>query len=94
MYTASKLRELGLVANLIHKENTMSSLYQFIQPLTERFNFERHHIQCQKMVSPLEKKELIAITDLWVEACFQIDAFDLRKMEMLGKAQSRRKITI
>ncbi len=94
MYTARNLESLGLVTKLTKDTEAMQTLYKFIKPLTERFNFERHHIQCQKMVTPLEKEELIAITDLWVEACSQVGTFDLRKMEILGKAQSRRKVTV
>ncbi|WP_103071597.1 crotonase/enoyl-CoA hydratase family protein [Aquimarina sediminis] len=94
-FKARYLQSLGLVEELAEKDKAMISLYNFVNKLKERFNFEYHHLQCKKIVLPLVKEELLKITDLWVEACLQISAFDLRKMEILGNAQSRKvKVTI
>ncbi|WP_298310038.1 crotonase/enoyl-CoA hydratase family protein [uncultured Aquimarina sp.] len=94
IYKAKYLQTLGLVENIAQKGTAILELYRFAKTIKERFNFEYHHIQCKKMINPLSKNELLKITDLWVEACLNVKEFDLRKMEILSKAQSRKvKIT-
>ncbi len=90
IYQTRYLQSLGLIEKVTEKEKSIHTLHQFIKKGIEQFNFEYHHIQCKKMINPLSKKELLAITNLWVEACMNIKAFDLRKMEILAKAQSRK----
>ncbi|MBG6130205.1 DSF synthase [Aquimarina sp. EL_43] len=90
IYKARYLQSLGLIEELAEKGTALVSLHLFIKRITENFNFEYHHIQCKKSVFPLEKEELLKVTDLWVEACMKINTFDLRKMEILINAQSRK----
>ncbi len=90
IYKARFLQSLGLVEKVTGSEEGIDTLHQFVREIDEKFNFEYHHIQCKKMVHPLHKKELLEITNLWVEACMKVASFDLRKMEILAKAQSRR----
>ncbi|WP_235016328.1 crotonase/enoyl-CoA hydratase family protein [Aquimarina sp. AU474] len=94
IYKARYLQSLGLIENIVEKQKTILSLHQFIRNTTDRFNFEYHHIQCKKKVNPLLKKELLEITNLWVGACMKTKPFDLRKMEILAKAQFRKTKTI
>ncbi len=90
VYKARYLESLGLIEQLITKGLGRKSLHSFIKKIDERFNFEYHHIQCKKVINPLFKKELLEITDIWVDACMKIKPFDLRKMEILAKAQARK----
>ena len=90
IYKTRYLQSLGLIEKVSEQEKSKQVLNEFVCKITEQFNFEYHHIQCKKMVNPLLKKELLAITNLWAEACMKIESFDLRKMEILAKAQSRR----
>ena len=46
--------------------------------------------QVRKMVQPVSREELIAITDLWVDTALTLEGGDLRKMERLAAAQDRR----
>ncbi|MDY8135937.1 crotonase/enoyl-CoA hydratase family protein [Aquimarina sp. 2201CG5-10] len=87
---ARYLESLGLVEKVSEKDRAMLMLHQFVYKTIEQFNFEYHHIQCKKMINPLLKNELLEITDLWVDACMKIKSFDLRKMEILAKAQYRK----
>lgn len=87
IYKARYLEALGLVENTFEKDRGEFCVENFIKSLKTQFNFEYHHIVCKKMVFPLEKEELIKITDIWVEACMSITNFDLRKMEILSSAQ-------
>lgn len=90
IYKAKYLQSLGIVEHIAEKETGILELYRFTKKLKESFNFEYHHIQCKKLIHPLEKRELLKITDLWVEACMNVEKFDLRKMEILSKAQNRK----
>ncbi|MCK8521324.1 crotonase/enoyl-CoA hydratase family protein [Aquimarina sp. D1M17] len=92
MYTSRFLQSFGLIEKVTNSNGSMIELHQFIHQLRDRYNFEYHHIQCKKMINPLPKDELIHVTDLWVEACMNVQSFDLRKMEILAKAQQRKKI--
>ena len=94
IYKAKYLQTLGLIEQIAQKGSSVLELHRCTKQLKEQFNFEYHHIQCKKLINPLLKNELLEITDLWVEACMRIEKFDLRKMEILVNAQSRRvKIT-
>ena len=90
IYKARYLQSLGLIEELPEKGTAIVVLHDFMKKITERFNFEFHHIQCKKKIAPLTKEELLKITDLWVEACMKVSTFDLRKMEIIGNVQSRR----
>ncbi|TPN86861.1 crotonase/enoyl-CoA hydratase family protein [Aquimarina algicola] len=90
IYTARDLYQKGCIDHLIGFEDATFSLLSHIDSIREKFNFEYYHRQCQKIVFPLSKEELIKITDLWVEACMNVHKFDLRKMEALGNAQARK----
>ncbi|WP_299252874.1 crotonase/enoyl-CoA hydratase family protein [uncultured Aquimarina sp.] len=87
---AKYLQTLGLIEYISKKGNAIPELYRFTKSITEKFNFEYHHIQCKKLINPLSKNELLEITNLWVNACMQIEKFDLRKMEILINAQYRK----
>ncbi|MFC5045860.1 crotonase/enoyl-CoA hydratase family protein [Aquimarina hainanensis] len=90
LYSAKELYKKGLIHQVEQKGQTMMALYDFINKTKSAFNFEYHHIQCLKKMNPVSKEELIEITDLWVDACLKIGAFDLRKIEAFGNAQSRK----
>ncbi|MEW7290260.1 crotonase/enoyl-CoA hydratase family protein [Aquimarina sp. 2304DJ70-9] len=90
VYKSRYLESLGLVEHVVSKDNTVLGLHKFVKKINEQFNFEYHHVCCKKMVNRVSKKELLEITNVWVEACMKIGQFDLRKMEILAKAQSRK----
>lgn len=87
---ASYFEKLGLVTKVFDTNKAEETLYAFIEKIHQQYNFEFHHIKCKKMVHPLNKQELIKITDVWVEACMHISDFDLRKMKKLNNAQKRK----
>lgn len=90
IYKAPYLQSLGLIEVITNQDNAEQTLQWYLQNITEQFNFEYHHIQCKKMINPLTKKELLDITNLWTAASMEIKPFDLRKMEILAKAQLRK----
>ncbi len=90
IYKAQELNKMGLIEILANKGEAMLELHSWMKQLTDQFNFEYHHVVCKKEINQLEKKELLKITDIWVDACSTITPFDLRKMEVLSNAQYRK----
>ncbi len=90
VFNARYFESLGLINTIAEKESAMVGLHSLAKKLNERFNFEYYHSICKKKVFPLKKEELIEITDVWVDACMKISNLDLRRMEILAKAQFRK----
>ncbi|UZO80633.1 crotonase/enoyl-CoA hydratase family protein [Aquimarina sp. ERC-38] len=93
VYKSRFFESLGLIHEVAEEHNMISTSGNILQKLACRFNFEYHHMQCKKLVNPLQKEELLNITDIWVDACMKTNASDLRKMEILAAAQ-RRKLSV
>ncbi len=49
-----------------------------------------NHYKCLKRVFPLQKKELFDITNMWVDACMNMEKDSLRRMELIINAQLRK----
>lgn len=90
IYKSRYLQSLGLVEEITERNRSMLALIKLARRIKDRFNFELHHIRCTKIVHSLPKKELLNITDIWVDTCMKVSDFDLRKMEILATAQSRK----
>ena len=90
IYNAQYVHDLGLIEKVAKDGKAIMALHSFLKKIGERFNFEYYHIQSKKKVFPLQKEELLKITDLWVEACMKTSIQDLRRMEILVHAQTRK----
>lgn len=90
IYSAQYVHGLGLIEKVAKDGKAIMALHTFLKKIGERFNFEYYHIQSKKKVFPLQKEELLKITDLWVEACMKTSLQDLRRMEILVHAQTRK----
>ncbi|WP_109433926.1 crotonase/enoyl-CoA hydratase family protein [Aquimarina sp. AU119] len=90
IYQAEELYDLGCIDKLSNKNKSIQTLFSYITKTRERYNFEYHHNVCKKKIFPLDKAELIDITDIWVDACMKVELFDIRRMEILAKAQYRK----
>ena len=88
-YNAKELLEFGLIDELI-TDNTEAVLEQFIAKTESKFNFIYCHYQSIKKVFPLQKEELLEITDIWVDACLNMTEKDLRRMQLIINAQHRK----
>ncbi|WP_108867842.1 enoyl-CoA hydratase-related protein [Aquimarina aquimarini] len=84
-YKTKDLYDLGCLNKIVEKNNSIQMLFSYVETIKERFNFEYYHIQCKKSVFSLTKKELLNVTDLWIEACMNLDSSDLYGMEVLRK---------
>ncbi len=90
IYTSEEFYELGLIDVLADKGSARQAAREFI-----RDNKRRHPLlyamnKVQNKVNMLTKTELREVTEIWVDSVMQIDAQDLRRMELLVSAQQRR----
>jgi DSF synthase len=90
VYGAEELGKKGLIDRVIASENTLSSVVQYIEENRSNFNFQSAHYKSIKRVFPLQKSELLDITNIWVDSCMQMEQADLRRMELIINAQQRR----
>lgn len=91
VFKAHNLQGLGLIETVFENVNSgKETLQNFIKTLTNNYVYEYHHLKCKKALYNISKQELLNITNIWVDACKQISDFDLRKMEILANAQSRK----
>ncbi|WP_103863588.1 crotonase/enoyl-CoA hydratase family protein [Aquimarina sp. I32.4] len=90
VYKGRDLYDFGCINKIVEKSSSVKMLFSYIEKIKERFNFEYYHTQCKKSVFSLTKKELLNVTDLWVEAYMDIHPSDLYRMEVMENEQSRK----
>ncbi len=90
IYTAEELHEMGLVTVLAEPDRGIEAARDFIA------NHERKHKlllamnKVRRRVQPVTIDELEDVTDIWVETSLNLNEGDLRRMEILVRAQQRR----
>lgn len=90
IYTAEELHQLDLVEVLAEPGTGEAATRDFISRNRRRHNAQTSVFEAGRRVSPISYGELHQVTELWVEAALRLTEVDLRKMERLSSAQSRR----
>jgi len=90
IYTAEELEEMGLVDVVVEPGEGPDAVRDYLER-----NRRRHDTLCalsrvRQHCQPVSYDELIAVTSLWVETALRLDDADLRRMELLVRAQQRR----
>jgi len=90
VYTATELHQMGLVDVLAEDGDGEATLRAYLAKLDHRYNTHQAVLQARHRVNPLTREELIDIVDVWVDAALNLTDLDLRKMDRLVRAQTRR----
>jgi DSF synthase len=90
VFTATELYDMGLVDVLAEDGDGEATLRTYLARLDRRYNTHQAVLQARHRVHPLTREELIAVVDVWVDAALNLEEADLRKMDRLVKAQTRR----
>jgi DSF synthase len=90
VYTAEDLHEIGLVAMLAEPGEGEAAVRRFIKADQRAFRARTALSRIRQRVEPVTRRELLEITDTWVDAALTLDSGDLRKMRRLAAAQDRR----
>ncbi|MEO1092530.1 MAG: crotonase/enoyl-CoA hydratase family protein [Pseudomonadota bacterium] len=90
LFTAEELHELGVV-DILAEPGTGEDVLRTYATKHER---RRRTVEVLRDVDrrcqPISREELIDVTNLWIERALELDRQDLRKMERLAQAQSKR----
>ncbi len=90
LYAADELYDMGLVDVLAEDGEGFEAVRAFISAHARSSKARLAVSRLRQLVNPVTRQEMIEITDLWVETAMTLEARDLRKMELLVSAQSRR----
>ncbi|WP_282610575.1 crotonase/enoyl-CoA hydratase family protein [Pelagibius sp. Alg239-R121] len=91
LYTAEELYEMGVVDVLADDGHGEEALHQYVAKNERRHAAHRAIFQARQRINPVTLKEMMDITDLWVETAMTLDEADLKKMGRLVSAQDRRR---
>ena len=91
IYTAEELHEMGLVDVLAEDGDGEAETCHWIERQGRRHNALHAVHRTAQRVAPLTLSELRDVTDIWVDAALRLTPADLRKMERLAAAQTRRR---
>jgi DSF synthase len=90
VYSADELEEMGLVDVVVEPGEGPDAVRDYLERYRRRHDMLCALSQVRQQCQPVSYDELIAVTSLWVETALRLDDADLRRMELLVRAQQRR----
>jgi DSF synthase len=90
LYTAEELQQRGLVDLVVNDGEGEAALEQVLRAVEPRLRGTLAALQAQRFAAPIAYESLVAIVDQWAETALTLTDRDLRLMERLVRAQSRR----
>lgn len=89
LYVAEELHEMGVVDVLAEDGAGEQAVDEFIKRHSKSRNGFRAVRQVRQRYHPITYRELMDITEIWVDAALKLEPKDLRMMERLVRAQNR-----
>ncbi len=90
IYTADEMHEMGLVDVVAEDGEGEVALYDYIERHNRLYTSRQSVIKARQIAKPVSYDELKAIVEVWVDAAMSLTPADLRKMQLVTKAQDRR----
>ncbi len=90
IYTAEELHGMGIVDVLAEDGEGEYAVQAYIDRNTRKHNAYSAVYAARRRVRPVSEQELRDVVDIWVEAALNLTGPDLRKMERLAAAQTKR----
>ena len=87
---AAELHKMGVVDVLAKDGEGATAVRDWIAKNAKRRNGMQAAFRARKLVNPVTREELDAITDVWVDAAFRLHDRDLKMMGRIVRAQMRR----
>ena len=87
---AAELHRIGVVDVLAKDGEGASAVRDWITANAKRRNGVQAAFRARRLVHPVTREELDAITDVWVDAAFRLQDRDLKMMGRIVRAQMRR----
>ena len=92
IYTAAELYERGIVTHLVADGTGVESVRRFMRKHRRYAHGMQALQQVQQIHNPLSYKELMDITELWVDTALSVSDEDIKTMRRLVHAQNMKKI--
>lgn len=89
LYSGGEMHDLGIVDVQAEDGKGEEALDDHLRELDKYFNSRQAIHRTRRLVAPVDKQELLDVTDLWVETALQQSDKDLRKMRSFAVAQDR-----
>ena len=89
-HSAEELYEMGVVDVVADDGQGRKAIDDYFRRLQRNSNTHRAVHQIARRVNPVSYAELTDVVDLWVQTAMRLGETDLRRMERLAVAQSRR----
>lgn len=90
IYTATEMQEMGVVDVVAEDGKGEQAVHDFIAATDRCFASRVAVYSARQAIHPVQREELLTITERWVDAALALGPQDLRKMERLASAQDRR----
>lgn len=90
LYDAEELYEMGLVDILAEVGEGEEAVSQFISRRDRQYHARAAVYAARNTIQPITHRELVEITEMWVNIALEVDDRDIRKMERLAAAQDKR----
>jgi DSF synthase len=90
LYSAEEMHEMGVVDIIAEDGAGAVAVSNFIEQHRRASKARMAIAKMRDIASPVTLKEMLDITDLWVETALTLEPRDLRKMRHLVAAQDRR----
>ncbi len=90
IYSAKELYDLGIINTLAEAGKGRETVEEFIRQHSRSYNGMQAVQLARQRYHPVSYEELIDITRIWVDAALKVKPSDLRMMERLVNAQTRR----
>ncbi|MGA8051427.1 MAG: crotonase/enoyl-CoA hydratase family protein [Burkholderiales bacterium] len=87
---AKELHEMGVIDVLAQDGQGENAVREWIAKNSKRRNGMQAVFKARKLVQPVTREELDAITDTWVDAAMRLEDRDLKMMSRIVRAQMRR----
>ncbi|MGI4954810.1 MAG: crotonase/enoyl-CoA hydratase family protein [Janthinobacterium lividum] len=93
IYTGAELHEMGVVDVLAEDGEGEMTAREYIARHDPKHNAHLATYRSRRRVNPVTLSELQDVVDIWAEAAMNLSEANLRKMDRLARAQTRRVAT-
>ncbi len=90
IYSADELYEMGVVDRVVDDGAGVEAVHDLIREQARAARTWRAVFRARQIVNPVTRKEMMDVTDLWVDMAMSLAPKDLRRMKHLATAQDRR----
>ncbi len=89
IYSAEELHEMGLVDVLVEDGMGEVAVYEYIEKQARRSNAYMALKKARQRFNPMTYKEMLDITNIWVDAALHLSEKDLKVMDRFARSQQK-----